>query len=651
MRFKYVKKGFALPSVVVASIILLGMLALALQLSTTADGALKDQYYNQLAREAAESGMKRLRRCMKDGERPVANQNYAVNATSCKNPAPNSSLSQYLYTDGKIGVRYDTSLSSPLSGLESNKITSIGYVDVMRPSGGVWKTVRYVNVTIVSELDLSAGGIAVLSSQRQAYVVRPDGVAWGWGYNNSQQLGAGSGDTYTPVRIIDNVKKIIGANEQGDSAGALATKFALRKDGSVWGWGQSFYNDPVQNRKYHLLGNRAHGNYPAVPIISGGVKDIFSVDSAIFAVKEDNSLWAWGRNENGMLGNGTENDAQPEPVRIMPASSSPVVKMLGGHSTMAALKADGTFWLWGMHTYYKSKVPVKLSIPPVEDVDGDNSDMTLLLRDGRVMGWRNLSNPWRTMTLPDYIGGLTNIKKIYNPNYAIDHNGALYAWNGLGILGDGIDRRPGKSGYGSVLSAPVKIIDSGVVDLWRNYYYQRNTHPAINTHISSTSYFALKSDGKLMGWGENQACEMLDTDRSSVVLRPKLIMNGVKKFYASKTARKNNAQFAAIMNNDDLMTWGHYPGDGSALAGQSHYFRCTPFRALGNVRDVYGIGASETGAYYAVDHNGNIWSWGNDGSVSSVAGTVNNPSPLGRGNSAKGNVPGLIQLPDWKLLY
>ena len=60
------------------------------------------------------------------------------------------------------------------------------------------------------------------------------------------------------------------------------------------------------------------------------------------ALKEDGSLWLWGRNEDGELGNGSDSDSST-PVKVM--TSVKQVSLGGNHS--AALKKDGSLWLWG----------------------------------------------------------------------------------------------------------------------------------------------------------------------------------------------------------------------------------------------------------------------------------------------------------------
>lgn len=608
--------GFILPTAVVSGVILLALLTASLQLTASSANALREQHYLQLAKEAAEAGMVWLRGCMQASQRPILNKSYPVNATSCKDPAPNASSSQYFYADTKIGMRYGATVSNPSNSADANKITSIGYVDLMRPSGGVWKTVSYANTTIVSELDLSAGGTVIFNEGYRKFAIRPDGAVWGWG-DNSEGLLLGTEAPraqYVPARILTNVQKMI-------PSGAGTSRFVLRQDGSVWGWGESY--PIIDDDRYHILGDRKEGVYPPVEIIASDTKDIFSVNGTIFALKKDNSLWAWGANEDGEVGNGKVGGSQRNPVQIMPPSPSPVIKMAGNGRVMA-LKSDGTIWAWG---HGLSATPKKISIPAVQDVAHNYIRTLLLLRDGRVMLWE-----WGA-TSPDHINGLTNIKRVYNlfsAYYAIDSHGALFLWaqkGATGILGDGSNRAH-RHGHEHPAIAPIRIIGSGVVDFQH----------------SNRVMYALKKDGALLAWGFNDTCGLLDTNKQVVVLRPKEIMRSVKKNYVGSSGLYGGRS-AALLNNNDLMTWGAYPGDGGPLSNSVEHHRCTPFRVMSNVQDVF---LTNTG-YYAIDYNAQVWSWGMD---SWSASAYRSPgAQLGRGMSARGNTPGLIRLPDWRIVY
>lgn len=118
----------------------------------------------------------------------------------------------------------------------------------------------------------------------------------------------------------------------------------LKADGSLWIWG---------NNGYGQIGNGGTGNdamevFPDKLIQTVPAKvmeDVASVSCGISftaALKTDGTLWTWGSNRDGQLGNGTSSDAD-KPSQVMDG----VVAMDCGARHMAAIRTDGSLWMWG----------------------------------------------------------------------------------------------------------------------------------------------------------------------------------------------------------------------------------------------------------------------------------------------------------------
>jgi len=134
--------------------------------------------------------------------------------------------------------------------------------------------------------------------------LKSDGTVWAWGSGYAGDLGDGTGfDSDTPVQVI-NLSGVVTLN-----TGVGDHNFAIKADNTVWGWGR---NDMGQLGIGDLL-----NAYSPVSLTSIGSLTAITVgEFHTLASKEDGTVWSWGLNRYGELGNGTKNDAK-EPVQII----------------------------------------------------------------------------------------------------------------------------------------------------------------------------------------------------------------------------------------------------------------------------------------------------------------------------------------------
>ena len=179
--------------------------------------------------------------------------------------------------------------------------------------------------------------------------IKTDGSLWSWGNNNAGQLGDGTTTgRQTPVKIMDNVVAV--------SLG-LWHSAAIKTDGSLWTWGRN-YNGELGNGTADTTTNHST---PAKIMDNVATVSLGGGHSA--AIKTDGSLWTWGNNTDGQLGDGTTID-RDTPVKIM--DNVAAVSLGGDHS--AAIKTDGSLWTWGKNgegqlgdgTFTSSFIPVKI---------------------------------------------------------------------------------------------------------------------------------------------------------------------------------------------------------------------------------------------------------------------------------------------------
>ncbi|TIH40727.1 hypothetical protein D4765_01740 [Subtercola vilae] len=272
------------------------------------------------------------------------------------------------------------------------------------------------SVSPVSVVGLSAGSgvVSVKAGGSFSLALKSDGSVWAWGQADQGQQGDGSG----VIHVVPTQVPTLGAGSGviAISAGANHA-LALKSDGSVWGWGDNDYGD---------VGIGTGSGNVLVPVqlpfgAGSGVVQIVAAQEYSLALKSDGSVWAWGDNENGQLGDGSISN-RFAPVTTAFGSGSGVVsidgtnhynhksgiagsgcKSRGGDDeTSMALRSDGSLWAWGSNAcgQFGSGVadnathPNPLAMPaPLAAGSGIVSvslgeDFALALRsDGSVLSW------------------------------------------------------------------------------------------------------------------------------------------------------------------------------------------------------------------------------------------------------------------------
>ena len=174
----------------------------------------------------------------------------------------------------------------------------------------------------------------VLNSAQSFFAIKTDGTLWSWGYNTRGVLGLNDQvyrSSPTQVGTATNWSKLpVGSNIF--SAGALKT------DGTLWTWGSNVsgqlgLNDRVYRSSPTQVGSATNWN-----ILAGGGS------SSTAALKTDGTLWTWGVNGSGALGQGDAiNRSSPAQV----GSATNWSKAQSYNAQNVAIKTDGTLWVWG----------------------------------------------------------------------------------------------------------------------------------------------------------------------------------------------------------------------------------------------------------------------------------------------------------------
>ena len=320
-------------------------------------------------------------------------------------------------------------------------------------------------------------------------LLKSDGSLWAWGSNHMGQLGDGSStNTYrdSPVQI-----------RSADYWVAIAAGFwhsvALKSDGTLWTWGWNVYGQLGDGTKTDRHSPVQIGTDSDWTVISagGGQAGGAAGGGHTIALKTDGTLWAWGGNEYGQLGDWTTTDRH-SPVQIGNDINWAAISTF--YHKAVALKADGTLWAWGSNTYGQSGAPVQIGSDADWAAISAGNDHTVALKtDGTLWAWGSNSygqlgdGTTTDRNSPVLIGSGTNWAAIsagHDHTIALNADGMLWAWghNDGGRLGDGTTTDQ---------SLPVQI---GPDANW----------VAISAGHDQSSSLAIKSDGSLWSWGAGQ---------------------------------------------------------------------------------------------------------------------------------------------------
>lgn len=436
----------------------------------------------------------------------------------------------------------------------------------------------------------------VSSGDTITFALKTDGTLWAWGYNGFGQLGDGTTvSKSSPIQIgaLTTWSKIAACYNFGG---------AIKTDGTLWMWGQ---NNSGQ------LGVGSIVDYSS-PVQVGALttwSDIVNANGSANcgAIKTDKSLWVWGGNAKGQLGDGTTVD-KSSPIQVGGLNTYKVDLAANGSNVTIFNTVDSaqntlSLWSWGLGTSGQlgdssltskaSPVQASGTVTSVSDVFYGNNFAGVVKSDGTLWMWGQGSNgklgdgTTAAKSSPIQIGALTNWSKLSLGNstgYAVKTDGTLWAWgyNLYGNLGDGTT---------VAKSSPIQV---GALTTWSKVFAGDN------------SAAALKTDGTLWVWGYNANGEL---GLGDITNRSSPVQLGTGTNWSA--AAFGNAFAIATKTNGTLWAWGN---NTYGQLGSGNTTNTSSPNQVGSLTNWTANIATGIYSSYAVKSDGTLWAWGDNSS-------------------------------------
>jgi len=406
-----------------------------------------------------------------------------------------------------------------------------------------------------------------------SFYILSDGSLYAAGDNNYGVLGDGTRISRSiPVKILENAVCV-------DSSSIRA--YAITNNGDLYAWGiynvnydpEKYTNEQLRPKKI-MAGISRIDAYSNGALIINSKGELFDIKddeknvtkimsdvkcasrsvNATFVVKNDGSLWSWGENYYGVLGDGTLN-SRSQPKQIL----SNVLTVSSGTDHVLALKKDGSVWAWGYGA-------------------------------GGAIGYGEIKNSWFPDIEPwgndryipvKVMEDVKSISATAGGSMAIKNDNSLWLWGGC--FDDTLNFNLPPTGV------PYKALE--------NVAYASS----YNSYI-----MAVKTDGSLWMWGDNSVGTFGD-GTTDFVDKPTLIMDNVSDMSVA-------SDYAMILKNDGTVwTTGTMRSDANELGTEIVKVN-TGINSNQPVQVFSGAKGVSAGEYHnlILDNKGTVWSWGDN---------------------------------------
>ncbi len=415
-----------------------------------------------------------------------------------------------------------------------------------------------------------------------------------WGNNTIGQIGDGTTATRDiPTKVTGNIEDWI----------AIDNSAGITKNGVLWAWGQNTFG---------RVGDGTTINRSSPVQVLGGFTDWCQVSSGegtsnTAALRADGTLWAWGTNSGGTVGDGTTIN-RSSPVQVIGGFTNWCYVDVGS-SVIAAIRTDGTLWSWGFGSCGEIGDGTTINrSSPVSVVGGitnwcqvsTSQDVTVAIRtNGTLWAWgrgsdgQSGNNDAITRSSPVQVVGFTNwcqasVGRAFVS--AIRTNGTIWSWgfNGQGRLGDGTT---------VARSSPV-IVAGGFTD-W--------------CQVAAGEFFAfgLRTNGEVYGWGYNGVNRHLGIGNTIACIVNPTQLTSISDVICidnkSALSKKRTTTESTVVAS--AYSWGSNTfgvlGDGTITS------RSSPVSIVGEFTDWCQISTFSNNSHVlGLRSNGTLWAWG-----------------------------------------
>ena len=415
--------------------------------------------------------------------------------------------------------------------------------------------------------------------------IHADGTLWATGDNQYGQLGLGSS-----VIKTGNWAQVGLATDWVMVAAGRDHTLGLRTNGTLYAWGR---NDHGQ------LGNGTGTNATTPTLVSGmgPYTQVAAGGSHSLALQANGTAWAWGRNDYGQLGIGTTADAHA-PVQV--SGGGTYVQLAAGGLHSLGLQTNGTAWAWGSNSSGQlstagpdASSPTAVSeVGPYTQVTAGDEHSMGLKSNGTAWAWgRNdsgqLGNGGTTVTKPTQVGSASTWVMV-----------AAGGGHSLGLQANGVLYTGGRNDYGQLGNGTVA---NAVV-----FVATGSALPTRSTAVGKDFGVAVRADGTLWAWGHNQF-NQLGNGTIFDHIRPEQV--GTSNEWVQVAAGADYA--LALKANGTLWAWGHNDygqlGTGTTVVAVATLANPT---IVGSA--LYTQVAAGTHHVLALRPDGTAWAWGSN---------------------------------------